>query len=78
MAELMQPTVGRIVHWFEKKNKKAGPIAAVVTGVDSDSETNDVHLSILFTDGIVFALFIPHIKSAGASDDGYWDWPEKV
>ncbi|SCW86247.1 hypothetical protein SAMN04487970_107715 [Paenibacillus tianmuensis] len=71
---LMQPSVGRIVHYQSHGTPggeyKSEPRAAIITGVVD--ETTD-HLCVLNPTGQFFNLDVKH-----GDGPGRWSWPPRV
>lgn len=69
----MKPTVGRIVHYFEKPT--AAPLAATVTGT-YDDETLDLDVHQRPTSKKHKASMLSMMKVEPATDEhGGWAWP---
>lgn len=70
-----QPSVGRVVHYFESNE---GPFAAIVTKVD-DASDNDQRVSLNVFHPIstynVLKHSVPYNKPTA---NAYWCWPPRV
>lgn len=67
----MNPTVGRIVHFYSKKDAK--PLAMIIVAVDEGKVVGQVFT----TTGGRFSVELPWTPQA-ENDKGYsWDWPPR-
>lgn len=75
----MQPTVGKIVHWFSGADRRNGGNAAIVTAVNQDS----VRLAVFQpgSPGIRATSWVRHVDDPWnethrrvAEEQGGWDW----
>ena len=74
----MKPTIGRIVHFFNKPESEAR--AAMVTRVYEDSEAVDLTVFNPPTAQKHTAdnLALMKVTTAEDSARGYWKWPERI
>src|SRR5262249_50434189 len=74
-AELMKPTVGRIVHYTNLGDKDGRyppeTQAAIITGVNEDGTCA---LKIFYRTGMFDMPAVPH---AEISTRGHWNWPPR-
>lgn len=68
-----KPTIGRIVHYFEKVNGVLETMPAVVNGAAGDSTFADLHVM-----GKTVKLQRNRVPYSPSPADGYWTWPPRV
>jgi hypothetical protein len=65
----MEPTIGRIVHWYDYQG--VGPYAAIVTDIHEDS----VSLTVCFPN------MLPELATGPYSEEPkqfHWSWPPRA
>lgn len=66
------PTLGRIVHYWERVQGRLEPMPAIVNGVDGNSMFADLDVR-----GRTVKLQRNRVPYSAAPADGFWGWPPR-